>query len=64
MEFDVKGRIKFFAEQLRYSVAGMTSADELSEIQLELGSDGYNKLYDIVYSGGKITEEDFDEIFG
>lgn len=62
MEFDVKGRIKFFAEQLRYSVAEMTSADELSEIQLELGSDGYDKLYDIVYSGGKITEKDFDEI--
>ena len=62
MEFDVKGRIKFFAEQLRYSVAGMTSADELFEIQLELGSDGYNKLYDIVYNGDKISEEDFDEI--
>lgn len=62
MDFDIKGRIKFFAEQIRYSVSGLVSADELSEIHIELGEDGYNKLYNIVYSGEKISEKDFDEI--
>ena len=62
MEFDIKGRIKFFAEQLRYSVAGLADNEDLSQIRFELGDEGYSKLYDIVYSGNKISEQDFDEI--
>ncbi|MFQ6723919.1 MAG: hypothetical protein ACLRFE_01110 [Clostridia bacterium] len=62
MEFDIKGRIRYFAEQLRYSVAGLAENDDLTQIRFELGDEGYSKLYDIVYSGNKISEQDFDEI--
>lgn len=62
MEFDIKGRIRYFAEQLRYSVSGLADNDDLSQIRFELGDEGYSKLYDIVYSGNKISEQDFDEI--
>jgi len=62
MEFDIKGRIRFFAEQLRYSVAGLVDNDDLLQIDQELGTEGYSKLYNIVNNGDKITEQDFEEI--
>ena len=62
MEFDIKGRITYFAEQLRYSVAGLADKDDLQQIEQELGWDGYNKLYNIVHNGDKINEKDFKEI--
>lgn len=62
MEFDIKGRIRFFAEQLRYSVAGLADKDDLLQIDQELGTEGYSKLYNIVNNGDKITEQDFEEI--
>lgn len=62
MEFDVKGRIKFFAEQLRYSVAGLTDKDEDLGIISELGGDGEFILNGIVIRGGKITAVEFDRI--
>lgn len=62
MEFDVKGRIRFYAEQLRYSVAGLADKDDLLQIRFELGDEGYSKLYGIVYRDSKISEQDFDEI--
>jgi len=57
MEFDIKGRIRFFAEQLRYSVAGLVDNDDLLKINQELGTEGYSKLYNIVNNGDKITEQ-------
>ncbi len=60
MEFDIKGRIKRYAQLIRNSE--MLEVDELSLIETELGADGYSKLYDIVNSGDKINEEAFKEM--
>lgn len=62
MKFDLKGRIKTFAEQIRYSISGLLDMDDENAIRVELGDDGYDKLYSIIKHGRKITEQDFEEI--
>ena len=55
MEFDVKGRIRFFAKQIE-------EREYLRDIEYELGYDGYKTLCEIVEFKRKITEEEFELI--
>ena len=58
MQFDLKGRIKMFAEQLRGEI---DRADE-DVIMQELGDEGFDILCNIVNKNEKITEQDFEKI--
>lgn len=62
MKFDIKGRIKTFAEQIRYSISGLLDKMDENAIRLELGDNGYDKIYSAIEHGRKITEQDFEEI--